>query len=283
MLTKRLALVILTVLLAVFSLTGCHGVAPDAGHEAVIVRKPWFFGHGGVDPDPVKTGRKWVAFSTSSCDINMQPQQFEVAFDDLMTSDTVPLDFHGALRVQVTDSYRLVKDFSGCKFFNVGNNHVEPAWFYNNLRVKWASETRDAVKRHKHDDVLTHSIEDIDREVEQALNVYIDATKLPVVLLGVTAGKANPPEAVAAQRIATATQQQRIQTEAQRKLAEDGRKAAEESRASADNAYRDRMSLSTGQFVELERLKMLREVCGDKAGTCTFFLGNEPTPVLPVR
>jgi hypothetical protein len=270
-------------LLAVFGFTGCHGVAPDAGHEAVIIRKPWFFGHGGVDPEPVKTGRKWVAISTSSCEVDVNPQQFEVEFDDLMTSDTVPLDFHGALRVEVTDSYRLVKDFSGCKFFDLGKGVVEPAWFYNNLRVKWASETRDSVKRHKHDDVLTHSIEDIDKEVKEALDAYIATTNLPVSLLGVTAGKANPPEAVAAQRIATATQQQRIQTEAQRKLAEDGRKAAEESRAAADNAYRDKMSLSTEQFVELERLKMLKETCGDKPGTCTFFLGGGPTPVLPVR
>lgn len=270
-------------LLTVFAFTGCHGVAPDAGHEAVIIRKPWFFGHGGVDPEPVKTGRKWVAISTSSCEVDVNPQQFEVEFDDLMTSDTVPLDFHGALRVEVTDSYRLVKDFSGCKFFDLGKGVVEPAWFYNNLRVKWASETRDSVKRHKHDDVLTHSIEDIDKEVKEALDAYIATTNLPVSLLGVTAGKANPPEAVAAQRIATATQQQRIQTEAQRKLAEDGRKAAEESRAAADNAYRDKMSLSTEQFVELERLKMLKETCGDKPGTCTFFLGGGPTPVLPVR
>lgn len=270
-------------LLAIFAFTGCHSVTPDAGHEAVIVRKPVLFGDGGIDPDPVKTGLKWVAFSTSSCDVDMQPQQFEMEFDDLMTSDTVPLDFHGAIRVQVTESYRLVKEFGGCKSFDMGRGAMEPAWFHNNLRVKWASETRDSVKRHKHDDVLTHSIEDIDKEVEQALNVYIASTKLPVVLLSVTAGKANPPEAVATQRIATATQQQRIQTEAQRKLAEDGRKAAEDSRAAADNAYRDKMSLSTEQFVELERLKMLKEACGDKPGTCTFFIGGGPTPVLPVR
>jgi hypothetical protein len=28
----------------------------DAGHEGVLVEQPFFFGHGGVDPVPSKTG-----------------------------------------------------------------------------------------------------------------------------------------------------------------------------------------------------------------------------------
>ena len=34
---------------------GIESVKPDAGHEAVLIEKPVLFGHGGVDPDPVKT------------------------------------------------------------------------------------------------------------------------------------------------------------------------------------------------------------------------------------
>ena len=30
--------------------------SPDPGQEAVLVRKPWLFGHGGVEGTPVKTG-----------------------------------------------------------------------------------------------------------------------------------------------------------------------------------------------------------------------------------
>ena len=40
---------------AVLLLAGC--VAIDAGHEGVLVEQPFFFGHGGVDPVPAKTGR----------------------------------------------------------------------------------------------------------------------------------------------------------------------------------------------------------------------------------
>ena len=40
-------------------LTSCHCVRPNADEEAVLIKKPWFFGHGGVDNDPVTTGCEW--------------------------------------------------------------------------------------------------------------------------------------------------------------------------------------------------------------------------------
>ena len=42
--------------------TGC--VAIEAGHEGVLVEQPFFFGHGGVDPVPAKTGRVVVSPTT---------------------------------------------------------------------------------------------------------------------------------------------------------------------------------------------------------------------------
>ena len=54
-------IVLLPIILA---LTGCSVYAPDAGHEVVLVDKPWFFGHGGVESEPVKTGRSWAALTT---------------------------------------------------------------------------------------------------------------------------------------------------------------------------------------------------------------------------
>lgn len=74
-------------------------------------------------------------------------------------------------------------------------------------------------------------------------------------LVQVTVGKANPPDAIKNQRIATAEQQQRALTEQQKKLAEDQREQAELSRAKADNAYRNAMTLSAEQFLRLETIK----------------------------
>lgn len=46
-------LIVVPVLLVVALAIGCRTVQPDAGHEAVLVRKPLIFGSGGVDPTPV--------------------------------------------------------------------------------------------------------------------------------------------------------------------------------------------------------------------------------------
>ena len=85
---------------------GCNGVVPNAGQEAVLIHKPWIFGHGGVDPTPVKAGRSWVAVTTQAVYVDMVPQQHGIHFDDLMSSDGVPLDFDAVVRLQVTDSVK---------------------------------------------------------------------------------------------------------------------------------------------------------------------------------
>ena len=90
---------------------GFKTVAPDAGHEAVLIRKPLLFGSGGVDSRPVKPGLKYIAFTTQAVDVNMQPARVDAQFDDLMTADGVPIDFHAVISYIVTDSVKLVRDF----------------------------------------------------------------------------------------------------------------------------------------------------------------------------
>src|ERR1043165_4527904 len=113
--------------------------------------------------------------------------------------------------------------------------------------------------------------EAVDREVSAATAAIIQRDGIPVDLIDVTLGRANPPDAIKHQRIDTATQEQRIQTEKQRKLAEDQRLLAEQSRATADNAYREAMHLSPEQFIQLETIKMQRDACGSTGkAACTF-------------
>src|SRR5690348_15583858 len=84
---RRVKRVAFAMIVGVFVLAGmmaaCSTVQPDAGHEAVLVRKPLVFGSGGVDPTPVKTGLKYVAFTTQGVDVNMQPRRIDAEFTDL--------------------------------------------------------------------------------------------------------------------------------------------------------------------------------------------------------
>jgi len=109
---KKVATAVVAVaIVSAVVLSACATVKPDAGHEAVLVRKPLIFGSGGVDPTPVKTGLKYIAFTTEGIDVNMQPRRVDAEFTELMTSDGVPIDFHAVITLQVIDSVKLVRDF----------------------------------------------------------------------------------------------------------------------------------------------------------------------------
>lgn len=266
---KQFSGMLVVLMLCLFSM-GCSTASPDAGKEAVLIQKPILFGHGGVDATPVKTGLTVVALTTSVVEVDMQPQQFAVHFDDLMSSDGVPLDFDAIVRLQVTDSVSLIQNFG-------------EKWYEKNVESELRNRVRQAVRKHGMNEtaINTSAIEDVDNEVSAAMEAYIKEAKLPVRLIQVTVGRANPPDSVKNQRVETATQEQRINTEKQRKLAEDQRKAAENSRAEADNAYRTAMQLSPTQYLELETIKMQREACW--SNNCTFIIGGKPTPVLNVK
>ena len=246
---------------AAISLGGCSSVKPDAGEEAVLVKKPWIFGHGGVDETPVTTGRTFVALSTDAVYVDVKPVEWTVPFDDLMTKDGVPIHFDAAIVVQVTDSVKMIKQFG-------------PKWFGNNIESVFRNLVRQAVRKHGMNEVAidTVAVDDIDREVSTALKAYIEKTGLPVKLIRMTVGKANPPDSIKNQRVATASEQQRQATEGMTQAAEVARKQAEIARAEADNAYRQQMSLSPEQFVDLQRINMMQKVCAE--GGCTFIVGN---------
>jgi regulator of protease activity HflC (stomatin/prohibitin superfamily) len=252
------------------SLAGCSSYAPDAGHEVVLVEKPWFLGHGGVNSDPVKTGRTFAALTTDGIDVEMRPQRYEEDLPDTMTSDGVPVSFHSIVTLQVTDSVALIKGF--------GEN-----WYKNNVEQAFGQFVRQAVRKRGMNETAISStaLDAIDSEIRDNLASFIEQKKLPVRLITMTVGRANPPDAIKNQRIETAAQEQRIQTEIQIKNAEVQRKSAEEARAAADNAYRQAIGLSPEQYVQLKRIEMERVVCAD--GKCTFIENSGAVPTIGVR
>ena len=250
--------------------SGCSSVAPDAGQEAVLVRKPILFGHGGVHPTPVKTGRSFVAWTTSAVYVPVVPQQFTVHFEDLMSSDGVPLDFDAVIRLRIKDSVRLVAEFGA-------------DWYKANVEAEFKNRVRQAVRKHGMNETAINAsaIDEIDDEVSKALETYVTKARLPIELIDVTVGRANPPDSIKHQRVETAAQEQRVNTERQRTLAENSRLSAERARADADNAYREAMKLSPDQFLQLETIKMQQQACAK--GGCTFLIGSGAVPVFNTK
>ncbi len=269
---KKSVFMLAVLAIATMFSTGCSTASPNAGYEAVLIEKPLFFGHGGIDPEPVKTGLTFTALTTDTIYVSMQPIQAHVKFDDIMSSDGVPLDFDAVIRLQVLDSVELIRKF--------GEN-----WYGNNIEREFSNRVRQAVRKHGMNEtaISTTAIDAIDTEVTGAMEKYFIDAKIPVKLIQITVGKANPPDSIKNQRIETAQQEQRILTESQRKLAEDSRRAAELSRAEADNAYRNAMSLSPDQFLKLENIKMQHEVCSHGAKCVFISNGSNSQPILDAR
>jgi uncharacterized membrane protein YqiK len=253
------------------SVAGCGRAAPDAGQAAVLTQKPWIFGHGGVDPTPITTGLSFVALSTQVTYVDMTPTAFDVAYADIMSKDGIPLDFHSTVTLRVTDPVALVTKFSG-GMDAPANNY--PVWYTQNLQPILNNYIRDSFKGYDMHSLAieTSGTNAVEREVRARLESYIKMRGLPVDLINFTLGRINPPQGIKTQRIRTAEEQQRQQTELQTKIAEENREQAERARAEADNAYRQSMSLSPEQFVELQRIKMMHDVCDNKG--CTFIVGN---------
>src|SRR5664279_6582929 len=122
------------ILMAASLAVACTTYKPDAGHEIVLVEKPLIFGHGGVDPEPVKAGLTIAAITTDGVDISMQPQKFDTKLPDTMTSDGVPITFHAIVVLQVVDSVSLIKSFG-------------PDWYRNNMEEQFKTMVRQAVRK----------------------------------------------------------------------------------------------------------------------------------------
>ena len=268
---------VLAVAIFAVSVVACGTVEPDAGHEAVLVRKPMLFGSGGVDSTAVKTGLKYIALTTSSIDVNMQPMRIDAEFTDLMTSDGVPIDFHAVITLQVVDSVKLVRDFGA------DLNEQGPGFWVRNLDQPFRTAVRDSVKTHGMNEMAIQATaaEAVDKVVTEHLLAIVKEGGVPVKILDVSLGRANPPDAILHQRVETAAQEQRINTEKQKKLAEDQRKMAEESRAAADQSYNLKMGLNTEQYVALQAIQMQREACAK--GGCTFMFGGNAVPFINVK
>ncbi|MFY9854852.1 MAG: SPFH domain-containing protein [Terracidiphilus sp.] len=216
--------------------------------------------------------------TSDAIDVNMLPQRVDMEFDDMMTKSGVPVSFHVVATFAVIDSVKLVSKFGADRDDKGGWGFWE-----RNIDQPLRTAVRDSVKqRDMQEMAISQTAADaVGTEVSSAAIEIVQQTGVPILFSAINVGRVNPPDAIKNQRIETAAQEQRAITEQQTKLAEDQRKAAEQSRASADNAYRQAMQLSPDQFLQLERIKMQRDVCAH-GSTCTFFVGGGPSPVFDV-
>ena len=229
------------------ALLSCHGVRPNAGEEAVLIYKPWFFGHGGVDQTPVQTGLTWCWWTTDAVTYIITPYKWQVNMDDLFSNDNTPLDFHTAVVTQIK------KGKTPILLENYGNN-----WFDNNVFNFFCNRVRDHVSQHSPFDLMSNR--EVLNKIDSILLVELRAhiaelskdRELPIDIKQVVIGKAIPNKEQLDEMNRTAKAVQAKQTQEREAEVQLAREKAERQRAVADKAYQNEMGLSTQQFIQLK-------------------------------
>lgn len=256
--------------------TSCHGVRPDADEEAVLIKKPWFFGHGGVDETPVTTGCTWCWWSTSSVTFKIVPVKCEEKLDDIISNENTPLDFHTKiiLKVQAGKTPILLK--------NYGTN-----WYSTNIKEVYMNMTRHYVSQYSPFDLTSNRevIAHIDSCVKAGMIEYISRLskdkEFPVTVENVITGRAIPNQAQLIEMNNTAAQIQAKQTQERRYEMEVAREQAERQRAISDKAYQREMGLTAEQFINLKAWDIIEKKKG--ANIDVLFNSNSTEKMWNIR
>lgn len=244
--------------------TGC--VAIEAGHEGVLVEQPFFFGHGGVDPVPAKTGRVVVSPTTKVIDVDVRPVQYSEHFD-IISAENAPVSFDAFMIANVVEgrSPELISRYG-------------PNWYQNNVKEAFRTFVREEVQKYPlfqltTDPTTRTKLQDaIAREVQSKL---IEKQTIPIRLNRVVVGSILPPKGVVEQTTQTIIQEQRKITMVEFQKAEEAREKAEKQRGIADRAYRESLGLTAPEFVDLRRIEVQKEIVQHSPTALTVIMGLE--------
>jgi len=243
-------------------LSSCSYENVNEGTKGVLIKRPYIFGSDGTEI--LEPGRHVIAASSTLVPADIKPTRIKEEFDDLNTKDNAPVDF---------DIYFTIQNISS--EVNVLYSKFGLDYYEKNLQQEFRNLTRDKCKQYEMNP-LTNDVkvsEDINAYVLDEGNKIIKKLSLPVILLAVNMGAVNPSKEVTEERAKTAAAKQREQTIAQQTKNEIGRQASEHERAKADKAYQEAMGLNTGQYIQLQALKV-KEIGYSKATTVTIVEGD---------
>lgn len=229
---------------------GCQLSSVEGNEEGVFVKKPLFFGSGGVDSNALMEGSTWKVFSTNFHKYINSPVQYSELFDDAITNNNTPVDLEAYLTLQLKkgSSPVLHKDF--------GNK-----WYENNIQAKFREIVRNQISKYNMFTLTSDReiYETINREVYSYMEAVINGKNMPVNIVAVIIGRAKPNQLGLDEMDRTAAQIQAAETQSKKEDAEIKRKAAESARAEADKAYRVTLGLSANEFIQLKQLEITKE------------------------
>jgi len=262
----------LLLLLVVGLMTSCTSIIPDGDEVAVLVKKPWFFGHGGVSDTIVDSGLSWGAFSTWPVYLKKVPFQNTEKFTDLITLDNQPVDFDAYLELQI------IKERAPELIGKFGEQFYE-----QRIQKVFRSQIREFAKGQKMFALTTgtETMAQMQNVVTEKMDEYLKSINIPISVTRVSFSKVLPPNEVLSETIKTAAQIQRRKTERERELTEKSREAAERAKAKSDLAYRNTFGMTASQYLQMISLENERlAIEGDSPVT---IIKGQAVPTLNIK
>lgn len=240
----------------ILTLVSCYGQETPAGCESVLIYQSWF-GKGGVDPEPCKTGLTWCVFTTDAVVYKIIPEKHQVNLEDLMSNENTPIDAHTVIITKIKEGK------SAILHSNFGED-----WFNTNLYNFYSNRVRDYFSQHSPFDLMSNReiLNEIDTKITKEMRDYVAELskdkEFPVEIVQVTVGKAIPNKDQLDEMNRTARAIQARQTQEREAEVQLAREKAERQRAIADKAYIRELNLSTQDYINLKWIETVAQKQG---------------------
>lgn len=266
---------------ATVSMSSCSLATVDGGEEGVFVKKPLFFGKGGVDEEALTEGSAWKVFSTDYIVYSVVNTKYSEKFDDIASDDNTLLDFsaHIVLNIKRGKSPILHQNYG-------------PNWYSNNLKEFFSKKLRNFVSTYDTGSLIgAREIYDVvEAEIKNDMTNYIAELskdkEFPVEVVQVIVDVPKPNEEVREELNNTAIKMQQKQTELMKQEMEVERRKTEHLRAQADMEYQRTMGFTAQQFIQIRALELENqkiEMIKNKANVNVDVMLGNSTPMWDIK
>ena len=262
-------------------LTSCSLASVDGGEEGVFIKKPLFFGKGGVDTEALTEGSTWKVFSTDFVVYSVINTKHSESFDDIASDDGTPLDLSAHIILTIKSGKAPIL-----------HQNYGADWYDNNLKEFFRKKVRDFVSTYDMRSLIAarEIYDDVEAEIKKDVIEYIktmsDSKDFPIEVVQVIVDKAKPNDEVREELNNTAIRMQQKQTELMKQEMETERKKTEHLRALADIEYQRTMGFSAQQFIQMRALELENqkiEMIKNKTNVNIDVMLGNTTPMWDVK
>ena len=269
------------VILAAMSFTSCDLCTVDGGEEGVFIKKPWFFGDGGVDHQALTSGSEWKVWSTDYVVYSVVNTKYTESFDDIATNETTPVDMDAHIFL------RIIPGKSPILHENYGLD-----WYNNNIKDIFSKYIKNFASQYDMTTLVSsrEKYDEIEPIIIQQMTDYIallsKTKELPIEVVNVVVDKAKPNEGVRDELNNTAIYMQQRNTQIMKQEMEIARRETERLRALADKEYQNTMGFSPSQFIQLRALELENqkiEMIKNKSNVNVDVMLGQTTPMWDIK